>query len=164
MRFEVKCYLNVNLYCLGFKVTGTRDGICGVQLDLKVEGLSYEVLSEALEQAKRGRLHILDAMEQCMPSPRADLKPQTPRAESINIPKEFIGAVIGPGGKIIQEIQEKTNTVITIEEDKERGIGKVTVLSNNKDNMEAAWKRIKGIVAVPEVGEVYEASDGGASP
>ncbi|HUM52517.1 MAG TPA: S1 RNA-binding domain-containing protein, partial [Chitinophagales bacterium] len=89
--------------------------------------------------------------------PRADLKPQTPRAESINIPKEFIGAVIGPGGKIIQEIQEKTNTVITIEEDKERGIGKVTVLSNNKDNMEAAWKRIKGIVAVPEVGEVYEA-------
>ena len=142
---------------MDFKVTGTRDGICGVQMDLKVDGLSYEVLSEALEQAKRGRLHILDAMEQCMPSPRADLKPQTPRAESINIPKEFIGAVIGPGGKIIQEIQEKTNTVITIEEDKERGIGKVTVLSNNKDNMEAAWKRIKGIVAVPEVGEVYEA-------
>ncbi|MDB5229131.1 MAG: polyribonucleotide nucleotidyltransferase [Bacteroidota bacterium] len=142
---------------MDFKVTGTRDGICGVQMDLKVDGLPYEVLAEALDQAKRGRLHILDAMEACIPVYRADLKPHTPRAESINIPKEFIGAVIGPGGKIIQDIQEKTNTVITIEENKEKGIGKVTVLSNNKDNMQAAWDRIKAIVAVPEVGDVYDA-------
>ncbi|MFN8238895.1 MAG: polyribonucleotide nucleotidyltransferase [Chitinophagales bacterium] len=142
---------------MDFKVTGTRDGICGVQMDLKVDGLSFEVLAEALNQAKRGRLHILSAMEQCMPSYRPDLKPHTPRAESINIPKEFIGAVIGPGGKIIQDIQEKTNTVITIEENKEKGIGKVTVLSNNKENMQAAWKRINAIVAVPEVGAEYEA-------
>ncbi len=142
---------------MDFKVTGTKDGICGVQMDLKVDGLSYEVLAEALDQAKRGRLHILEAMQKCIPSHREDLKPHTPRAESINIPKEFIGAVIGPGGKIIQDIQEKTNTVITIEENKEKGIGKVTVLSNNKDNMKAAWDRIKSIVAVPEVGDVYEA-------
>lgn len=142
---------------MDFKVTGTREGICGVQMDLKVDGLSFEVLSEALNQAKRGRLHILSAMEQCMPSYRPDLKPHTPRAESINIPKEFIGAVIGPGGKIIQDIQEKTNTIITIEENKERGIGKVTVLSNNKDNMKAAWSRINAIVAVPEIGAEYEA-------
>ena len=142
---------------MDFKVTGTKDGICGVQMDLKVDGLSYEVLSEALDQAKRGRLHILAAMEACMPTYRADLKPHTPRAESINIPKEFIGAVIGPGGKIIQDIQEKTGTVITIEENKEKGIGKVTVLSNNKDNMAAAWARINAIVAIPEIGNVYEA-------
>jgi polyribonucleotide nucleotidyltransferase len=142
---------------MDFKVTGTRDGICGVQMDLKVDGLSYEVLSEALDQAKKGRLHILNAMEQCISSYRPDLKPHTPRAESINIPKEFIGAVIGPGGKIIQDIQEKTNTIITIEENKEKGIGKVTVLSNNKDNMQAAWSRINAIVAVPEIGAEYDA-------
>lgn len=142
---------------MDFKVTGTRDGICGVQMDLKVDGLSYEVLAEALDQAKRGRLHILNAMEQCIPTYRPELKPHTPRAEMITIPKEFIGAVIGPGGKIIQDIQEKTSTVITIEEDKEKGIGKVTVMSSNKDNMQAAWARIKAIVAVPEVGEVYDA-------
>jgi len=142
---------------MDFKVTGTKDGICGVQMDLKVDGLSYEVLAEALDQAKRGRLHILEAMEACTPSYRADLKPHTPRAESINIPKEFIGAVIGPGGKIIQDIQEKTGTIITIEENKEKGIGKVTVLSNNKDNMQAAWSRIKAIVAVPEIGDEYDA-------
>ncbi|MEZ5026691.1 MAG: polyribonucleotide nucleotidyltransferase [Chitinophagales bacterium] len=142
---------------MDFKVTGTKDGICGVQMDLKIDGLSYEVLAEALEQARKGRLHILSAMEACIPAYRPDLKPQTPRAESINIPKELIGAVIGPGGKIIQDIQEKTNTEITIEEVKEKGIGIVTVLSNNKENMLAAWKRIKAIVAVPEVGQVYEA-------
>lgn len=142
---------------MDFKVTGTKDGICGVQMDLKVDGLSYEVLAEALEQARKGRLHILEAMEKCIPTYRPDLKPQTPRAESINIPKEFIGAVIGPGGKIIQDIQEKTNTVITIEENKEEGIGIVTVLSNNKENMQAAWKRINAIVAVPEIGQVYDA-------
>ncbi|MEZ5054607.1 MAG: polyribonucleotide nucleotidyltransferase [Chitinophagales bacterium] len=142
---------------MDFKVTGTKDGICGVQMDLKVDGLSFEVLAEALEQARKGRLHILEAMEKCIPTYRPDLKPQTPRAESINIPKEFIGAVIGPGGKIIQDIQEKTNTVITIEENKEKGIGIVTVLSNNKENMQAAWKRINAIVAVPEIGQVYDA-------
>ncbi|MFN8268447.1 MAG: polyribonucleotide nucleotidyltransferase [Chitinophagales bacterium] len=142
---------------MDFKVTGTRDGICGVQMDLKVDGLSYEVLAEALEQARKGRLHILEAMEKCISTYRPDLKPQTPRAESINIPKEFIGAVIGPGGKIIQDIQEKTSTVITIEENKEKGIGKVTVLSNNKENMTAAWARINAIVAVPEIGNVYDA-------
>lgn len=142
---------------MDFKVTGTRDGICGVQMDLKVDGLSYEVLAEALEQARKGRLHILSAMEACIPQHRPDLKPHAPRAESINIPKEFIGAVIGPGGKIIQDIQDKTNTVITIEENKEKGIGKVTVLSNNKENMQAAWERIKSIVSVPEVGDEYDA-------
>lgn len=142
---------------MDFKVTGTKDGICGVQMDLKVDGLSYEVLAEALEQARKGRLHILNAMEACIPAYRSDLKPHTPRAESINIPKEFIGAVIGPGGKIIQDIQEKTSTTITIEENKEKGIGIVTVLSNNKENMQAAWKRINAIVAVPEIGQVYDA-------
>ena len=142
---------------MDFKVTGTKDGICGVQMDLKVDGLSYEVLAEALEQARKGRLHILEAMEKCIPAYRSELKPQTPRAESINIPKEFIGAVIGPGGKIIQDIQEKTNTVITIEENKEKGIGKVTVLSSNKENMKAAWARINAIVAVPEIGHTYDA-------
>ena len=142
---------------MDFKVTGTKDGICGVQMDLKVDGLSFEVLAEALEQARKGRLHILSAMEQCIPTYRADLKPQTPRAESFKIPKEFIGAVIGPGGKIIQDIQEKTSTVITIEEDKEKGIGIVTILSNNGENMIAARKRVNAIVAVPEIGQVYEA-------
>ncbi|QQR97480.1 MAG: polyribonucleotide nucleotidyltransferase [Sphingobacteriales bacterium] len=141
---------------MDFKVTGTKDGICGVQMDLKVDGLSYEILSEALEQARKGRLHILNAMEQCISAPRPELKPHVPRAVTFEIPKEFIGAVIGPGGKVIQDIQEKTKTVVTIEENKEKGIGKVVILSNNKDNMDAAVTRIKGIVAVPEVGEVYE--------
>ncbi len=141
---------------MDFKVTGTKDGICGVQMDLKVDGLSYEVLAEALEQARKGRLHILNAMEQVIAEPRPELKPHVPRAHVMEVPKEFIGAIIGPGGKIIQEIQEKTNTTITIEEFKEKGIGQVIILSNNKDNMNAAINRIKGIVAVPEVGEVYE--------
>jgi polyribonucleotide nucleotidyltransferase len=141
---------------MDFKVTGTKDGICGVQMDLKVDGLSYDILAEALEQARKGRLHILQAMEQVISKPRPELKPHTPRAEVMEIPKEFIGAVIGPGGKVIQEIQEKTNTVISIEEIKEKAIGRVVILSNNKDNMQAAIDRIKGIVAVPEVGEIYE--------
>jgi len=141
---------------MDFKVTGTKDGICGVQMDLKVDGLSYEVLAEALEQARKGRLHILNAMEQVISEPRPELKPHVPRAHIMEVPKEFIGAIIGPGGKIIQDIQEKTNTTITIEEFKERGVGQVIILSNNKDNMQAAVNRIKGIVAVPEVGEVYE--------
>jgi polyribonucleotide nucleotidyltransferase len=142
---------------MDFKVTGTKDGICGCQMDIKIDGLSFDVLKEALYQAKRGRLHILNAMEACIPAPRAELKPHTPRATVIDIPKEFIGAVIGPGGKIIQEMQEVTKTEINIEEIKELGIGRVTILSANKENMLAAIKRIKGIVAVPEVGEVYDA-------
>ncbi len=141
---------------MDFKVTGTRDGICGVQMDLKIDGLSYVVLAEALEQARKGRLHIINAMEICIPAARPDIKPHAPRVENIIIPKEFIGAVIGPGGKVIQEMQEVTNTTITIEENKEKGIGNVIIFANNKENIEAAKNRIKAIVAVPEVGEIYE--------
>ncbi len=141
---------------MDFKVTGTRDGITGCQMDIKVDGLSMTVLREALEQAKRGRLHILNHMYECVEAPRADLKPHTPRAFVMEIPKEFIGAVIGPGGKIIQGMQEETQTEITIEEIKELGIGRVIIMSNNKDNMDAAIRKIKGIVAVPEVGDVYD--------
>jgi len=141
---------------MDFKVTGTRDGICGVQMDLKIDGLSYVVLAEALEQARKGRLHIINAMEICIPAARPDIKPHAPRVENIIIPKEFIGAVIGPGGKVIQEMQEVTNTTITIEENKEKGIGNVIIFANNKESIEAAKNRIKAIVAVPEVGEIYE--------
>lgn len=141
---------------MDFKVTGTRDGITAAQMDIKVDGLSMDVMREALDQAKRGRLHILDHMEQCIEEPRPELKPHTPRAHVMEVDKEFIGAIIGPGGKIIQDIQEKTNTEVTIEEIKERGVGRVIILSNNKDNMDAAIARIEGIVAVPEVGEVYD--------
>ncbi|HNF49695.1 MAG TPA: polyribonucleotide nucleotidyltransferase, partial [Chitinophagales bacterium] len=118
---------------MDFKVTGTRDGICGVQMDLKIDGLSYVVLAEALEQARKGRLHIINAMEICIPAARPDIKPHAPRVENIIIPKEFIGAVIGPGGKVIQEMQEVTNTTITIEENKEKGIGNVIIFANNKE-------------------------------
>ncbi|MCO5233701.1 MAG: polyribonucleotide nucleotidyltransferase [Chitinophagales bacterium] len=142
---------------MDFKVTGTREGITGCQMDIKVDGLSMDVLREALEQAKRGRMHILNHMYACIDAPRPELKPHTPRAHVMEIPKEFIGAVIGPGGKIIQGMQEETNTEITIEEIKELGIGRIIILSNNKDNMEKAIRKIKGIVAVPEVGEVYDA-------
>jgi len=142
---------------MDFKVTGTKDGITGCQMDIKVDGLSMTVLREALEQAKRGRLHILKHMEACIAEPRTDLKPHAPRAHVMEIPKEFIGAVIGPGGKIIQGMQEATNTEITIEEIKEQGIGRIIILSNNKTNMEDAIRRIKAIVSVPEIGEVYDA-------
>ncbi len=101
---------------MDFKVTGTRDGICGVQMDIKVDGLSMEVMTEALQQARRGRLHILDAMYECMPAPRPEVKPHAPRMEKLFIDKEFIGAVIGPGGKVIQEMQRETGATITIEE------------------------------------------------
>lgn len=141
---------------MDFKVTGTKDGITGCQMDIKVDGLSMDVLKEALDQAKRGRLHILNHMYACIEAPRPELKPHTPRAHVMEIPKEFIGAIIGPGGKIIQAMQEETQTEITIEEIKEQGIGRVIILSNNKDNMDAAIRKIKGIVAVPEVGEVYD--------
>lgn len=140
---------------MDFKVTGTKDGICGVQMDIKIDGLSMELLREALAAANKGRLHILNAMYECIPEHRSELKPQTPRIEQIIIDREFIGAVIGPGGKIIQEIQRTTGTEISIEEVGETGV--VKIFSNNGDNMKAAMKWIKGIVAVPVIGETYDA-------
>lgn len=139
---------------MDFKVTGTRDGICGVQMDIKVDGLSMDVMREALMQAKQARLHILDAMYECIAEHRPEVKPHTPRMVKIIIDKEFIGAVIGPGGKIIQEIQRETNTVVNIEE--VGNTGEVTIFSNNKDNIEKAKAWVEGIVALPEVGQVYE--------
>ncbi len=141
---------------MDFKVTGTREGICGVQMDIKVDGLSMDVMREALEQARRGRLFILDAMYECMPAPRPEVKSHAPRMEKMFIDKEFIGAVIGPQGKIIQEIQKETGTTINIEEVAE--IGEVSIFSTNKEGVERALNWIKGIVAVPQVGEVYEAT------
>lgn len=139
---------------MDFKVTGTRDGITACQMDIKVEGLSYDVLAEALEQAKRGRMHILDKMLETLPAAREDYKPFVPRIVQIQIPREFIGAVIGQGGKVIQEMQRETNTVINIEEVGEFGI--IDIASPDKASIDAALARIKAITAVPEVGEVYE--------
>jgi polyribonucleotide nucleotidyltransferase len=139
---------------MDFKVTGTRDGITATQMDIKVEGLSYEILSQALEQARTGRLHILDTMSETIAAPNPDYKPHTPRIERIEIPKDMIGAVIGPGGKVIQEIQSETNSTITIEEIGNVGI--VDVFAVDKASIDAAMKWIKGIVAVPEPGEVYK--------
>ncbi len=139
---------------MDFKVTGTRDGICGIQMDIKVDGLSMDIMMQALEQARRGRLHILDAMYAVMPAARAELKPHAPRIEQINIDREFIGAVIGPGGKVIQEIQRETGTTISIEEVNDRG--EVKVFSANKEGIDKAMAWIKSIVAVPEIGETYE--------
>ena len=139
---------------MDFKVTGTRDGICGVQMDIKVEGLSMDIMREALSQAKKGRLHILDAMYECMPAARADVKPHAPRMVKLIIDKEFIGAVIGPGGKIIQEMQRTTGATINIEEVGNHG--EVSIFSANKDSLDAAVKWINGIVAVPEIGDEYE--------
>ena len=139
---------------MDFKVTGTRDGICGIQMDIKCDGLSMEVMMQALEQAKRGRLHILDAMYQCVPAPRAELKPQAPRIEQLSIDREFIGAIIGPGGKIIQEMQRETGAKINIEEVGEQGI--IKIFSANKASIDAALTRIRNIVAIPEIGATYE--------
>ncbi len=139
---------------MDFKVTGTKDGITATQMDIKVDGLSYEILERALAQAKDGRLHILNKMEEAQPGVREDLKPHAPRIETMIIGKEFIGAVIGPGGKIIQGIQEKTGATITIEE--VDGAGKIEISGTNKATIDAAIKAIRGIVAIPEVGEVYE--------
>ena len=136
-----------------FKVTGTRDGITATQMDIKVDGLSYEVLAKALEQARQGRLHILDKLVETIAEPREDYKPFVPRIVQITIPQEFIGAVIGPGGKVIQEIQKTTGTTITITEVDEKGI--VDIFGQNKESLDAALARVKGIVAVPEIGEVY---------
>ena len=139
---------------MDFKVTGTRDGICGVQMDIKVDGLSMDIMREALSQAKKGRLHILDAMYECIPAARADVKPHAPRMVKLIIDKEFIGAVIGPGGKIIQEMQRTTGATINIEEVDNHG--EVSIFSANKDSLDAAVRWINGIVAVPEIGDVYD--------
>ncbi len=138
---------------MDFKVTGTRDGITATQMDIKVDGLSFEVLSQALDQARKGRLHILDIMEQTIAEPRPELKPHAPRIEKIYIPKEMIGAVIGPGGKIIQDIQATTGATIVIEEI--NGQGMVDVFGDNYEVIRAALDRINAICAVPEVGKVY---------
>lgn len=138
---------------MDFKVTGTEDGITACQMDIKVDGLSHEVLTEALEQAKAGRLHILGEMKKTMEKPNADYKPHTPRIVQITIDKEFIGAVIGPGGKIIQEMQETTGATIVIEEVDGKGI--IDIISENKESIDAALAKIRGITARPEVGEVY---------
>ena len=140
---------------MDFKVTGTRDGICGVQMDIKVDGLKMEVMRQALDQAKRGRLHILDAMYACIPAARADVKPHAPRMVKLFIDKEFIGAVIGPGGKVIQEIQRETGTTINLEEVNNRG--EVSIFSTNKESVDKAVAWIKGIVAVPQIGDTYDA-------
>ena len=139
---------------MDFKVTGTRDGICGVQMDIKVDGLSMDIMREALSQAKKGRLHILDAMYECIPAARADVKPHAPRMVKLIIDKEFIGAVIGPGGKIIQEMQRTTGATINIEEVDNHG--EVSIFSANKESLDAAVRWINGIVAVPEIGDVYD--------
>lgn len=139
---------------MDFKTTGTRDGLTATQMDIKCDGLSFEILEEALMQAKAGREHILNCMMETISEPRAEMKPQVPRIVAFDIPKEFIGAVIGPGGKIIQQMQEDTGATITIEETD--GKGHVQVSAPNKDSIDAALSKIKAIVAVPEVGEVYE--------
>lgn len=141
---------------MDFKVTGTRDGICAVQMDIKVDGLSMDIMREALTQAKQGRMHILEAMYATIDKPRAEVKPHTPRMVMLFIDKEFIGAVIGPGGKVIQEMQKVTGTTITIEEKNERG--EVSIFGANKEGVEKAEKWVKSITAVPVVGEVYEAA------
>ena len=139
---------------MDFKTTGTKDGLTATQMDIKCDGLSYEILEKALMQAKQAREHILGKILECMPEPRPELKPHVPRIEQIIIPKEFIGAVIGPGGKIIQGMQEDTGATITIDE--EDGVGKVQVSGPNAESIQAALSKIRAIVAVPEVGEVYE--------
>ncbi|HUI32610.1 MAG TPA: polyribonucleotide nucleotidyltransferase [Dysgonamonadaceae bacterium] len=141
---------------MDFKVCGTKDGITAAQMDIKVDGLSYEVLEKALSQAREGRLHIMDHVLDAIPEPRADLKPHAPRIETLDIPKDLIGAVIGPGGKIIQGIQEETGAIITIEE--VDGHGHIQVSGSNKDMIDAAMLKIRGIVAIPMVDEEYEAT------
>ncbi|MCH6236359.1 polyribonucleotide nucleotidyltransferase [Cognataquiflexum rubidum] len=138
---------------MDFKVTGTEKGITACQMDLKVEGLDYSVLKEALYQAKDGRLHIMNEIKKTISAPKPDLKPHTPRSFMMSIPKELIGAVIGPGGKVIQEIQKDTGATIIIEE--KDNMGKINIFSNNQESMNAAISRIRAIVAMPEIGETY---------
>ena len=139
---------------MDFKVTGTRDGICGVQMDIKVDGLSMDIMRQALAQARNGRLHILDAMYACMPEHREDVKPHAPRMVKFSIDKEYIGAVIGPGGKVIQEIQRETGATINIEE--VNNAGEISIFSANREGLEKAVTWVRGLVAVPVVGETYE--------
>ena len=139
---------------MDFKTTGTKDGLTATQMDIKCDGLSFEILEKALMQAKAGREHILGKLTETISEPRPDLKPHVPRIEAFEIPKDFIGAVIGPGGKIIQQMQEDTGATITIDE--EDGVGKVQVSAPDKESIDAAIRKIKAIVAVPEVGEVYD--------
>ena len=139
---------------MDFKTTGTKDGLTATQMDIKCDGLSFDILEKALMQAKAGREHILNCLTDTIAEPRAEFKPQVPRIVQIEIPKEFIGAVIGPGGKIIQQMQEDTKTTITIDE--ADGVGKVQVSGPDKESIDAALAKIKTIVAIPEVGEVYD--------
>ena len=139
---------------MDFKTTGTKDGLTATQMDIKCDGLSFDILEKALMQAKAGREHILKCLTDTIAEPRAEMKPQVPRIVQMEIPKEFIGAVIGPGGKIIQQMQEDTGATITIDE--ADGVGKVQVSAPNKESIDAAIAKIKAIVAIPEVGEVYE--------
>ena len=138
---------------MDFKVTGTKDGITATQMDIKVDGLSYEILETALNQAKAGRMHILGKIQETLVAPREDMKPNAPRIVVMFIPKEMIGAIIGPGGKIIQNMQAETGAVITIEEQGDQG--RVEIAANNKMAIDAAIAKIKGIVAIPEIGETY---------
>jgi polyribonucleotide nucleotidyltransferase len=138
---------------MDFKVTGTEDGITACQMDIKVDGMPYEVLAQALDQAKRGRMHILGEITKTINTPRADYKPHVPRIVKMTIPKEFIGAVIGPGGKVIQEMQRETGSTIVIEEVGEFGV--IDIVSNNKESIDAVMAKIKRIVAIPEIGTVY---------
>jgi polyribonucleotide nucleotidyltransferase len=139
---------------MDFKVTGTEKGICACQMDLKIHGLPFEIMLKALSQAREGRLHILKEMMKTLSAPRADYKPHAPRIEKMIIAKEFIGAVIGPGGKVIQEMQRETNTTISIEEIDNQGV--IEISSSDKASIDAAMSRIRAITAVPEIGEVYE--------
>ncbi len=139
---------------MDFKTTGTKDGLTATQMDIKCDGLSFEILEKALMQAKAGREYILGKLTETIAEPRAELKPQVPRIEAFEIPKEFIGAVIGPGGKIIQQMQEESGATITIDE--ADGVGKVQVSAPNKESIQKAIAKIKAIVAIPEVGEIYE--------
>jgi polyribonucleotide nucleotidyltransferase len=139
---------------MDFKTTGTKDGLTATQMDIKCDGLSFDILEKALMQAKAGREYILGKITETIAEPRAELKPHVPRIEAFEIPKEFIGAVIGPGGKIIQQMQEETGATIVIDE--ADGVGKVQVSAPNKDAIDAAIRKIRAIVAVPEVGEIYE--------
>lgn len=147
---------------MDFKVTGTRDGITATQMDIKVDGLSYEILAKALAQAKAGRMHILDKIEEAQPEARHDLKPHAPRIETLRIGKEFIGAVIGPGGKIIQGIQEQSGATVNIEEVDNCGV--VEISSSNKESLDAALAMVRAIVATPEVGEVYKGTVSSVMP
>lgn len=139
---------------MDFKVTGTKNGITATQMDIKCDGLTYDILEKALMQAKEGREYILNKLTECIAEPRKELKPNAPRIETMTIPKEFIGAVIGPGGKIIQGMQEETGATITIEE--VDGVGRIEIAGNNKKTIDDAVRLIKGIIAVPEIGEVYQ--------